>query len=133
MSSYNVQKALEKIASRQLRSSNNMRSLLCKRAADDSKEKEPWWGAPVDAVSNWFAKNPRWGRAALYGGGAFLGTGLLSTLLGSKNPMKWAVPVALAAAAYGHQKPEVDKLGADAYDKVSGWIDTALKDLKSKK
>ena len=80
----------------------------------------------VDTVSNWFAENPRWGRAALYGGGAFLGTGLISALLGSKNSLAWAVPAALIAGAYGHQKDKVDQLGKDTYNKVSGWVNDAI-------
>lgn len=84
----------------------------------------------IDQVSNWFAENPRWGRAALYGGGAFLGTGLLSALLGSKNSLAWAVPAALIAGAYGHQKEEADKIGKDTYNKVSGWVTEALDKAK---
>ena len=80
----------------------------------------------IDHVSNWFAENPRWGRAALYGGGAFLGTGLLSALLGSKNSLGWAIPAALIAGAYGHQKEEADALAKDTYDKVGGWVNAGL-------
>ena len=80
----------------------------------------------IDHVSNWFAENPRWGRAALYGGGAFLGTGLISALLGSKNSLGWAIPAALIAGAYGHQKEEADKLAADTYNKVGEWVNAGL-------
>ena len=80
----------------------------------------------IDHVSNWFAENPRWGRAALYGGGAFLGTGLISALLGSKNSLGWAIPAALIAGAYGHQKDKADKLAAYTYNKVGDWVNVGL-------
>ena len=108
---YRDYKALEKIASEPATDSN-------------------WLGGAIDGISNWFAKNPNWGRAALYGGGALLGTGLLTSLLGSKNPWGWALPAAIFAGIYGHQKNSIDPAIGDYWNKTSKpWIKNTVKDV----
>lgn len=93
-----------------------------RKVADATAKDRGFLDTAVDSVSKWFAENPNWGRAALYGGGAFLGAGLLSALLGSKKSLGWAIPAALIAGAYGHQKPKADRLVKDYWAQAEPWV-----------
>lgn len=78
-------------------------------------------GKGVDTVSNWLGKNPGWGRALGYGGATLLGGGLLLSLLSAKNPMRWAVPLALATGIYGYNKNKIDPWVKNFTELPSPW------------
>ena len=67
----------------------------------------------TSGVSDWFSAFDKWTKdnptlwnVIKYGGGALLGTSLISGLLGSDNPMGWGLAAAVPAVGYGLYKSD---------------------------
>ena len=61
-----------------------------------------------DDVGGWVKKNPNLSRALLFGLPAFLGTGMVGSMFGSRNPWLWASLFGLGSGIYGYNKKPIE-------------------------